>query len=75
MYDLIFSKEAAKFIESLDKGYKRKMKEIVEALKEFFLSLHQDKGGAGSLQDQNRKIQDTLPGGDKNQQNCYNEDG
>jgi len=34
MYDLIFSKEAAKFIDSLDKGYKRKMREIMDALRE-----------------------------------------
>jgi mRNA interferase RelE/StbE len=33
MYELIFSKEVARFIESLDKGYKRKIKEILEALR------------------------------------------
>jgi len=37
MYELTFSKEAAKFIDSLDKGYKRKMREIMDALRESVL--------------------------------------
>jgi mRNA-degrading endonuclease RelE of RelBE toxin-antitoxin system len=62
MYELIFSKEAARFIESLDKGYKRKIKEILEALRgnPFSYPYKKIRGGTESLQNQSWKVQDTL---------------
>lgn len=34
MYEVIFTKKAGKFISSLQKGYKKKLKEIITRLKE-----------------------------------------
>jgi len=33
MYEIVFTKQAAKFIQSLDKGYRNKFREIVESLR------------------------------------------